>query len=72
MGHCPCGRHRALLTQRIGEWGFGIVVVIFLAILAITGIWMIATGCGNIISSVIACAHSASSRSSGRSPQRCS
>ncbi|MFM7598588.1 MAG: hypothetical protein ACKO70_09520 [Actinomycetota bacterium] len=41
----------AFLTQPIGEWGFGIVVAIFLAIMAITGIWMIATGRGNIIGS---------------------
>ena len=41
----------AFLTQPIGEWGFGVVIAIFLAIMAVTGIWMIATGRGNIIGS---------------------
>ena len=41
----------AFLTQPVGEWGFGVVIAIFLAIMAVTGIWMIATGRGNIIGS---------------------
>jgi len=41
----------AFLTQPIGEWGFGVVIAIFLAVMAVTGIWMIATGRGNIIGS---------------------
>lgn len=39
----------AFLTQPIGEWGFGVVIAIALAAMAVVGIWMVATGRGNII-----------------------
>ena len=42
----------AFLLQPVGEWGaFGVVLGILVAILGITGAWMLATGKGHILSS---------------------
>ena len=41
----------AFLLQPVGEWGtFGIVLAILVALLGITGAWMLTTGRGQIIS----------------------
>lgn len=42
----------AFLLQPVGEWGFfPIILAILMAILGLTGAWMLATGKGHILSS---------------------